>query len=258
MTHEPQDLRNIRVTRGIGFTVALFVRDRLALPVAEYIPALVPRVAVEALPSDEAEALADEWLRWWDLLAGAPTGRVVSPRSERLASACDALVDEASAWAEETVRPNLFLSEADLDPTVAAAGLVAGTPGDPGVPLVYDIELVPVSGRWCQDLGPTRLLVSVETWEDRAGMDAVLEPRIRRIQAQVTAAPAWFPSHGAWSSTGRSSPSAPASRTGHLRLPLGERADRGLWVHDGPLRGGTLPEDVLRREIRGFVEGYEP
>lgn len=254
MTHEPQDLRNINVGRGTGFTVALYVRDRLALPVADDVPTLAPRIAVEALPGDEAAALAAEWQEWWKWLTEVPTGRVVRPAPERLATVFDTVVDEARAWEEETVRPNFFFSEADLP-----AGYVLEPVGDPDIPVVYDVELVPVDGAWHRDLGPHRLLVSVRTWEDPAAMDALLRPRIERLQSRVGAAP------------------RTAAQVWHLTVDgqaftVNDRPhDPGVydfsWTN-GPIEGygftiGTSPrqplgEDVLRKEIRDFVEGYEP
>ncbi|MDF2848083.1 MAG: Fe(2+)-trafficking protein [Oerskovia sp.] len=254
MTHEPQDLRSINVGRGTGFTVALYVRDRLALPVADDVPALVPRITVEALPGDEAAALADGWREWWDRLTEVPTGRDVRPASERLATVFDALADEARAWSEQTVRPNFFFSEADLPD-----GYVPEPIGDPDVPVVYDIELVPVGGAWHRDLGPHRLLVSVQTWEDPAVMDALLRPRIERLQSRAGAAPRRAPQ--VWHLT-----------VDGQAFTVNDRPhDPGVydfsWTN-GPIEGygftiGTptrqpLGEDVLRGEIRGFVEGYEP
>lgn len=254
MTHERQDLRNINVGRGTGFTVALFVRDRLALPVADDVPALVPRLAVEALPGDEAAALADGWRAWWDRLTEVPTGRDVRPASERLATVVDALVDEARSWAEQMVRPNYFFSEVDLPP-----GYVPEPIGDPDVPVVYDVELVPVGGAWHRDLGPHRMLVSVETWEDPAAMDALLRPRIERLQSRVSATPRRAPQ--VWHMT----------VDGQAFTVVDRPHDPGVydfsWTN-GPIEGygftiatstrQPLGEDVLRKEIRGFVEGYEP
>ena len=253
MTYAPQDLRNISVTPGTGFTVALFVRDRLALPVASDVPALAPGVEARAVPDDEAAALAAEWRAWWERLAEAPTGRVVRPASERLATVFDAVVDEARAWEAGNVRPNLFLSEDDLAP-----GFVPSPVGDPGVPVVYDVELVPLDGAWHRDIGPHRLLVSTRTWEDPAAMEAILRSRIERLQGQ-----------------GLSIPRA-APRTWHLTVDgqvftVSDRPhDPGSYDfrwENGPIEGygfslGTstrepLSEDVLRREIQGFVEGYE-
>ncbi|MFJ4109832.1 hypothetical protein [Oerskovia enterophila] len=254
MTHETQDLRNISVTRGIGFTVALFVRDRLALPVADDVPALVPRVTVEALPRDEAAALAAEWRGWWERLAEAPTGRAVRPASERLAMVFDAVVDEARAWEEQMARPSFFLSEADLPP-----GYVPEPIGDPDVPVVYDVELVPVGGAWHRDLGPHRLLVSVGTWEDPAAMDALLRPRIERLQSRALPIPhvapqTWHMTVDGQVFTVEDRPHEPGRYDFH-------------W-ENGPIEGygfsiGTstrepLSEDALRREIQGFVEDYEP
>lgn len=254
MTHESQDLRNINVGRGTGFTLALFVRDRLALPVADDVPALVPRIEVEALPGDETAALAAEWREWWDRLTEVPTGRVVRPAAETLATVFDAVVDEARTWEEETVRPNFFFSEADLPD-----GYVPEPIGDPDVPVVYDVELVPVGGAWHRDLGPHRLLVSVETWEDPAATDALLRPRIERLQSRASAAP-------------RRSPQVWHLTVDGQEFTVDDRPhDPGVYDFSwtsGPIEGygftiGTstrepLSEDVMRREIKGFVEGYEP
>ncbi|MFF3063819.1 hypothetical protein ACFVQ3_04600 [Oerskovia sp. NPDC057915] len=254
MTHEPQDLRSINVGRGVGFTVALFVRDRLALPVADDVPALVPRVAVEALPGDEVAALAAEWREWWDRLTEVPAGRDVEPASERLAAVFGAVAAEARAWHEEMVRPSFFFSEADLPD-----GYVPEPIGDPDVPVVYDVELVPVGGAWHRDLGPHRLLVSVETWEDPAATDALLRPRIERLQSRVSAAPRRSPQ--VWHLTVDGQEFTVTDRP-H------EPGSYDFSWQNGPIEGygfsiGTstrepLSEDVMRREITGFVEGYEP
>ncbi|WP_336706665.1 hypothetical protein [Oerskovia sp. USHLN155] len=254
MTHEQQDLRNINVGRGTGFTVALFLRDRLALPVAYDVPALVPRITVEALSGDEAAALADGWREWWDRLIEVPTGRDVRPASERLATVFDTVVDEARAWAEQMVRPNFFFSEADLPD-----GYVPEPIGDPDVPVVYDIELVPVGGAWHRDLGPHRLLVSVQTWEDPAVMDALLRPRIERLQSRVSAAPrrspqVWHLTVDGQEFTVTDRPHEPGSYDFSWRNgPI-----EGYGFSIGSSRGEPMTEDDLRREIRGFVEGYEP
>ena len=250
MTYAPQDLRNISVTPGTGFTVALFVRDRLALPVASDVPALAPGVEARAVPDDEAAALAAEWRAWWERLAEAPTGRVVRPASERLATVFDAVVDEARAWEAGNVRPNLFLSEDDLAP-----GFVPSPVGDPGVPVVYDVELVPLDGAWHRDIGPHRLLVSTRTWEDPAAMEAILRSRIERLQGQGPRSPHLAPDGRRAGVHGQ----RPAPRPRELRLPLGERADRGLRVLSRHLDPGTVergrpaPGDPgFRRGLRGL------
>ncbi|MET4223949.1 hypothetical protein [Oerskovia enterophila] len=259
MTHAPQDLRNISTTRGTGFTVALFVRDRLALPVAADIPALTPRIAVEALPGDEdlpeegAAALADGWRAWWQRLAEAPPGRVVGPAPGRLATVFDAVVDEARAWEAGNVRPNLFLSEGDLPPCYVPSQI-----GDPDVPVVYDVEVVPVGGAWHQDLGPHRLLVSTRTWEDPAAMEAILRSRIERLQSRALPIPHAAPQ--VWRMvvdrqvfTVEDRPHEPGSYD--FRWENGPIEGYGFSI--GTSTREPLSEDVLRRAIQGFVEGFE-
>ncbi|MGW6003588.1 hypothetical protein ACWFNS_00420 [Oerskovia enterophila] len=253
MTHEPQDLRNISMTLGTGFTVALFVRDRLALPVASDVPALAPRVEALAVPDDEAAALAAEWRAWWERLAEAPTGRVVGPASERLATVFDAVVDEARAWEAGNVRPNLFLSEDDLPD-----GYVPSPIGDPDVPVVYDVELVPVGDGWHRDLGPHRLLVSIGTWEDPAAMDALLRPRIERLQSRALPIPhaapqVWHRVVDGQVFTAEARPHDPGSHD--FRWENGPIEGYGFSI--GTSTREPLSEDVLRREIQGFVEGLE-
>ena len=252
MTHEP-DLRSITVGRGTGFTVALFVRDRLALPVADDVPALAPRIAVDPLPGDEAAALADAWRAWWSRLAQVPASRDVRPASAPLAALLDALVDEARTWEAETLRPNFFFSDDDLPD-----GYVPEPIGVPDVPVTFDVEIVPVDGSWHRDLCPHRMLVSVRTWEDPAAMDALLRPRIERLQSQAVLSPgvapqSWHLTVDGQDFTVRTQPPRPGSYV--FAWENGPVEGYGFAL--GSSTGALLSEEDMRREIRGFVEGYE-
>jgi hypothetical protein len=259
MTHDPpalHDERDVSLTAGTGWTVALYVRDRLALPVEEHVPTLTPAVEARPLPREETAALAAEWAGWWHELAGARTWGPVRPSTEALAAVFDELVDDALAWEETAPRPDLHPSEEDLP--VDLSSPAARPPGDPRIPVRLDIEYLPVTGRWHRDAGPRHLLVSIETSDDLREMWSLLKSRIARLQAEVVAA------------------GPPVELPGPRRMVVDDQVFtvrvREPGVYDfswenSPIEGygftigtcdrGPLADDVLRQEIRGFVAGYE-
>ncbi|MHA7135430.1 hypothetical protein [Oerskovia turbata] len=255
--HELRDQRDVSLTAGTGWTVALYVRDRLALPVEDHVPPLTPPVEPRPLPREETGALAAEWAEWWHALAGARTWAPVRPSTEALAAAFDELVDDALAWEEAAPRPNLDPSEEDLpvDPSSPATRL----PGDPGIPVRLDIECLPVTGRWHRDAGPRHLLVSVETSDDLWEMRALLESRIARLQVEaVTVGPP-------------AEPPAPRRMVVDDQVFTVRVREPGVYDffwENGPIEGygftigtsdrGPLADDALRQEIRGFAGTYEP
>jgi hypothetical protein len=160
----------LEVTNGVGFTFALFVRDRFELSVAEDIPTLAPPVG-RALAADlVGKPAAGAWDLWWDRVARARPGTPVRPdHNEALATLWDQVEDEARWWETE----QMDLSSPPYRPEWTSSWMEDHLPAN-GKFVSHSTEVLGVEGQWHQALAPTRLLVSLTTFRDHAEMDDLL------------------------------------------------------------------------------------
>lgn len=156
---------------GSGFTAALHVRDCLGLSVADSIPPLTP--AVERVPAPAGAGVsADAWRRWWRSLERADAGGFVAPKDAVLAAFVEQVRAEAQDWGGAEIELALASYQPEwLEPAIAAGNGLGR----------HDTEVLPVAGAWTLSINDRRLLVSTETYQDHAAMDALWEARIRPL-----------------------------------------------------------------------------
>ena len=159
----------VELTDGVGFTAALYVRDRFGLQVGTDIPPLTPTVHVRISHATVTQA---GWDDWWSAIVGSPAAQYVPPPSgTTLAALYDEVMDDehheldrwvqAQHWESSRVirayRPQWLSSWIGASP---ARGQ-------------HVTEVVPVTGPWWLSLTPRRLLVSVDLMRDHDAMDAL-------------------------------------------------------------------------------------
>ena len=174
----PQPNRpQIGATNGIGFTVALFVRDRFGLQSGAAVPRLAPRVEPIPIPGNVETIDATAWDRWWTELTHMPAGRTSRPTtSPGLAVLFDEILDQARIWESDVVPAVPYMPAWGPEMLWRNRDRLAGRG-----PVKHDTEFVPVEGRWHRILSPNRLLVSVETWLDHDLMDLLLRPQMTAL-----------------------------------------------------------------------------
>lgn len=156
---------------GSGFTAALYVRDRLGLTVADAIPPLTPAVERVPAPAD-ALASAEAWREWWKALERADAGTFISPVDVVLAAVMEQVRVDAQDWGGAETDAAIAAYQPEWLAVVLAAGDGVGR---------HDTEVIPVTGPWALSISDRRLLVSTETYQDHAAMDALWQARIKPL-----------------------------------------------------------------------------
>ncbi|GEL97863.1 hypothetical protein [Cellulomonas terrae] len=166
-------------TDGVGFTAALYVRDRFGLQVGTDIPALTPPVPVR--PSTVTVTQAD-WDGWWAAIEDSPPAQYVAPPpGSSLSALYDEMMDdehhELVRWVQdqhwESSRVMRAYRADWLSPWIGASPARGR----------YVTETVPVTGPWCLSLTPRRLLVSVDLMRDHDAMDALWREQLTALEA---------------------------------------------------------------------------
>lgn len=167
----------LEMTNGVGFTLALYVRDSFALPVAQDVPMLYPTVMPRRSPAPRGDVQTG-WSRWWSRLSEAPPGMPLRPdHDERLAALWDQVEREGRQWESDHVRLQpMYL------PSWPSQWLQDHV--SPGAELQHATQVLGARGDWHLIFPSGRLLVSLDVYRDSARMDEVLRSALGQALQQ--------------------------------------------------------------------------
>jgi hypothetical protein len=155
-----------QITNGVGYTTALFVRDRFGLPSSRGIPPLSPTVQHATVPVSSASPDEQSWDKWWDRLNESAPATLLRPDHDRaLAALWDEVVEEARWWESAHVLLEPYTPEWMWSWTAEHSGLGEG--------VLHTTEVVGIEQLWSEVISFDRLLVSISTFRDDAEMETV-------------------------------------------------------------------------------------